>query len=218
MHHIHLQATPHLDFLHPDFQAYVEPFRLIDNDLERAQAFYVHVRDGFLYDPYHLDLRHNALKASLIITKNRAWCVEKAIVFAAGLRALGIPSRLGYAIVQNHIGVEKLLEALRTHLIVFHGYVDVFVDGKWTKATPAFDQRICALSGVEPLIWDGLHDSLFQEFSEGEKFMEYHHDYGVFQDVPVELMNAEMKKHYPHLFTGEVPNTKRFSFYHEPNF
>jgi hypothetical protein len=186
--------------------------------LERAQAFYLHVRDGFLYDPYHLDLRHNALKASLIITKNRAWCVEKAIVFAAGLRALSIPSRLGYAIVQNHIGVEKLLEALRTHLIVFHGYVDVFVDGKWTKATPAFDQRICALSGVEPLIWDGLSDSLFQEFSQGEKFMEYHHDYGVFEDVPVELMKAEMKKYYPHLFTGEVPNTKRFSFYHEPNF
>lgn len=214
----YLKATPHLDFLHPDLQAYIEPFRLIENELERAQAFYMHVRDGFLYDPYHLDLRCEALKASHIITQNRAWCVEKALVFAAGLRGLNIPARLGYAIVQNHIGVDKLLDVLRTHLIVFHGYVDVYMDGKWTKATPAFDQRICAISGVEPLLWNAQNDSLFQEFRAGEKFMEYHHDYGVFDDVPVEMMHAEMKKYYPHLFTGEIPNTKRFSFYYGSNF
>jgi len=213
-----LKPTELLDFEHFDFQEYVSKFHEIKDDLSRAKAFYIYVRDGFLYDPYHLDLRHGALKASSIIFKNRAWCVEKAIVFAAGLRALGIPSRLGYAIVQNHIGVEKLLEALRTHLIVFHGYVDVHVNGKWTKATPAFDQRICALSGVEPLLWDGDSDSLFQEFSHGDRFMEYHHDYGVFADVPVQLMNTEMKKYYPHLFTGEVENTKRFSFCYDANF
>lgn len=215
---VYLKPTRYLNFQEPEFQEYVQDFLGIADELSRAKAFYLHVRDSFLYDPYHLDLRHQGLQASKIVSKNRAWCVEKGIVFAAGLRALGIPSRLGYAIVQNHIGVEKLLEALRTHLIVFHGYVDVYVNGQWTKATPAFDQRICALSGVEPLLWEGDSDSLFQEFSQGEKFMEYHHDYGVFADVPVALMNAEMKKYYPHLFTGEVPNTKRFSFYHLPNF
>ena len=41
--------------------------------------------------------------------------------------------------------------------------------------------------------------------------MEYLHDYGSYNDVPIDLMNAEMKKYYPHLFE-ETVNTKQFSF------
>jgi len=43
--------------------------------------------------------------------------------------------------------------------------------------------------------------------------MEYLHYYGTFEDVPIELMNSEMKKYYPHLFE-EVFAAKEFSFYH----
>lgn len=193
---------------------YVAEFGELPTKKEQAIALYQKVRDGFLYDPYHLDLRHDALKASTIIGKTRAWCVEKAIVFAAGLRGLSIPCRLGYAVVQNHIGVDRLTEILRSEKIVFHGYVDVYLDGKWTKATPAFDQRICTLCEVEPLEWTAEADSLFQAFSASGKFMEYHYDYGVFPDVPVQLMNDEMKAHYPHLFDGTHDNSRRFSFKH----
>lgn len=211
----YLKATYFLDFENVAIQEYIQPFKHHTNAMNRATAFYNFVRDGFLYDPYHLDLRAEQLKASQIITKSRAWCVEKAIVFAAGLRALGIPSRLGYAIVENHIGLEKMERVLRTSKIVFHGYVDVFLNNKWTKATPAFDQRVCVLNGVEPLIWNATEDSLFQEFIHGKKYMQYHHDYGVFEDVPHALMHDEMRKHYPHLFGSKIPNNKRFSFYFE---
>jgi hypothetical protein len=211
----YLKATLFLDFEDLAFQDYIKPFISYAEPIDRAIAFYNFVRDGFLYDPYHLDLRPEHLKASHIITKNRAWCVEKAIVFAAGLRALGIPARLGYAIVENHIGLEKMERVLRTSKIVFHGYVDVFLNNVWTKATPAFDQRVCAINGVEPLIWNAIEDSLFQEFVQGQKYMQYHHDYGVFEDVPHVLMHDEMQKHYPHLFRCEIPNTKRFSFHFE---
>jgi hypothetical protein len=214
-----LQETSFLDFKEPEFEAFLKPFEDVNSE-KFALDFYSYVRDFFLYDPYHLDLRPEALSASFIIQKKRAWCVEKAIVFAAGLRAKGIPARLGYAIVENHIGVERLTSILRTPKIVFHGYVDVYLEAEhtWTKATPAFDRRVCKLSGVEPLVWDGKSDSLFQEFSGSSQFMEYHHDYGVFSDVPVQLMTAEMRKHYPQLFDGSIPNTKTFSFYFDESF
>jgi hypothetical protein len=208
-----LRSTRFLDSNSPEIQEYIHEFLSLSSKKEQALALYYKVRDGFLYDPYHLDLRPEKLVASTILEKKRAWCVEKAIVFATALRTLGIPSRLGYAIVENHIGVEKLEQILRSKKIVFHGYVDVFLDDKWTKATPAFDQRICRLSGVDPLSWDAVEDSLFQPYSASGRFMEYHHDYGVFDDVPVQLMNAEMKKHYPHLFDGTHTNSKTFSFY-----
>lgn len=211
----YLKATYFLDFEDVAIQEYIQPFKHQINETNRAIAFYNFVRDGFLYDPYHLDLRAEPLKASHIVTKSRAWCVEKAIVFAAGLRALGIPSRLGYAIVENHMGLEKMQHVLRTSKIVFHGYVDVFLNNQWTKATPAFDQRVCALNGVEPLLWNATEDSLFQEFVKGKKYMQYHHDYGLFDDVPHSLMHDEMQKQYPHLFRSEIPNSKSFSFYFE---
>ena len=209
----YLCTTPFLDFQHGSFETFTAG---IDRNLpekEIAIALYFLVRDAFLYDPYHLDLTNEGLKASNVLNKKRSWCVEKSSVLAACLRKFGIPSRLGYAIVTNHIGVEKLTHYLRREEIVFHGFVDVFLNGKWVKCTPAFDQRICRISGVSPLDWDGETDSLFQEYDQGKHFMEYKHFYGTFSDVPIELMNAEMKAYYPHLFE-EMYESKEFSFYH----
>lgn len=209
----YLCETPFLDFQHVSFEAFTAGIDPNLPEKEKAIALYFLVRDAFLYDPYHLDLTNEGLKASNVLSKKRSWCVEKSSVLAACLRKFGIPSRLGYAIVTNHIGVEKLTHYLRRDEIVFHGFVDVHLNGKWVKCTPAFDQRICRVSGVTPLDWDGEMDSLFQEFDQGKKFMEYKHFYGTFNDVPIELMNAEMKAHYPHLFE-EMYDSKEFSFYH----
>lgn len=209
----YLKETQFLDFTHSNFDIY---FQSISKDLEGkelAVELYNVVRDGYLYDPYHLDLTFEGLKASNVIPKKRSWCVEKALLLAALARKFGIPSRLGYAIVTNHIGVEKLVSLLRRPEIVFHGYTEMFIEGKWIKCTPAFDKRICKISGVTPLEWNGKDDSMFQEFEHGKRFMEYLHLYGEFSDVPIELMNAEMKKYYPHLF-DEVFDSKEFSFKH----
>lgn len=210
----YLCETPFLDFQHVSFDAFTAGIDPNLPEKEKAIALYFLVRDAFLYDPYHLDLTSEGLKASNVLSKKRSWCVEKSSVLAACLRKFGIPSRLGYAIVTNHIGVEKLTHYLRREEIVFHGFVDVYLNGKWVKCTPAFDQRICRVSGVTRLDWDGETDSLFQEFDQGKKFMEYKHFYGTFNDVPIELMNAEMKAHYPHLFE-EMYDSKEFSFYHQ---
>jgi transglutaminase-like putative cysteine protease len=209
-----LKSTYFLDFEHSSIQEYISDIQTIPSKKKQAIALYLKVRDGFLYDPFHLDLRYETLQSSTILTKKRAWCVEKAIVLASGLRALNIPASLGYAIVQNHIGVEKLTDMLKTEKIVFHGYVAVYLDEKWIKITPAFDKRVCRISQVQPLDWDGENDALLQAFEGHKKFMEYHHDYGTFNDVPIELMNQEMKKYYPHLFNGTHENSKLFSFYH----
>lgn len=209
----YLKDTVFLNYTHPLFDVFLAD---VDHELtkkELAVRLYFKVRDAFLYDPYHLDLTESGLIASNVLGKKRAWCVEKSSVLAAAARKFGIPSRLGYAIVTNHIGVDKLVHYLRHKEIVFHGFVELFIEGKWVKCTPAFDQRICRVSGVSPLDWDGENDSMFQEFDHGRKFMEYKHFYGVFDDVPIELMNAEMKKYYPHLFEEQY-ESKEFSFKH----
>lgn len=207
----YLMPTEFLDYNNPVFDVFLKDISVDLTAEATAVALYFKVRDGFIYDPYHLDLRKNALKASTVIGKNRAWCVEKSTLLAACARKLNIPSRLGYAIVTNHIGVEKLTGYLKKEEIVFHGYVELWLDDKWIKCTPAFDVRICKLSGVAPLDWDGKTDSMFQAYSKAQRFMEYKHFYGEFSDVPEQLMRSEMKMHYPHLFEEKI-DTKSFSF------
>lgn len=213
-----LQSTYFFDFDTPEVQQFADQF--IDpkaSNKDNAIALYYGVRDAFIYNPYHLDLRKTALKASEVLKKNKAWCVEKSTLFIACCRYAGIPSKPGYAIVVNHIGTEKLEHVLQRKEIVFHGYASILIDRNWLKVSPAFDKRICRVSGVSPLDFDGEHDALLQAYEGDQRFMEYTHDYGTFDDVPVELMNSEMKKYYPHLFKKGY-TSKGFTFNYEPHF
>ena len=209
----YLKETFFLDYNNPVYDTFLSDLDLNCSKKEIAITLYYKVRDSFLYDPYHLNITREGLRGSNVLSKKRAWCVEKAIVLAAVSRKVGIPSRLGYAIVTNHIGVDKLKEYLKRPEIVFHGYVEMFLENKWVKCTPSFDERVCKISRVTPLKWDGENDSMFQEYEEDKKFMEYIHYYGEFSDVPIQLMNDEMKKYYPHLFKTSY-NSKAFSFIH----
>ena len=175
-------------------------------DIERAIKLYYAVRDDFQYDPYVLDLRRESLRASKLLTKKRGYCVEKAVLLAASARAVGIPSRLSFYIVRNHIATEKLAKALEKDYLVFHGAAEMFLDGKWVKATPAFNRRLCDFLGVDPIEFDGTSDAIFQEYDrKGNVFMEYLHEYGAFDDMPYQMFLDELEKHYPH-----ITNNPRF--------
>lgn len=174
------------------------------SDTEKAVRLYYAVRDGFQYDPYLLDLSRKGLKASTLLTRKRGYCVEKAILLAASARSVGIPSRLSFYIVRNHIATDRLEKILDKDYLVFHGAAEMLLEGEWRKATPAFNKKLCDFLGVEPLEFDGTRDSIFQEFDKsGNVFMEYLHDYGPFSDLPYELYMEELNKHYPHIFENE---------------
>lgn len=171
---------------------------------EMVLALYYTVRDQLMYDPYTLSLDPNDIKASLTLQRGRGYCIEKSMVMAAACRSLGIPARLGFANVRNHLSTPKFREKLRTDVFVFHGYVSVYVASKWVKCTPVFNQSLCQRYGVPALEFDGLHDSILQPHNdEGTPFMEYLTEHGEFDDLPFERFVAELRTYYPHFFSGE---------------
>jgi len=202
-----LSPTEFLDSDHDSVREYAEKNTVgASNDTERAIKLYYAVRDDFQYDPYVLDLRRESLRASKLLTKKRGYCVEKAVLLAAAARSVGIPSRLSFYIVRNHIATEKLSKALEKDYLVFHGAAEMFLEGKWVKATPAFNRRLCDFLGVDPIEFDGTSDAIFQEYDrKGNVFMEYLHEYGAFDDMPYQMFLDELEKHYPH-----ITNNPRF--------
>jgi transglutaminase-like putative cysteine protease len=178
-----------------------ENTRETDNQTAKAVALYYKIRDTFQYNPYKLDLSREGMKASHLLTRDYGYCIEKANLLAACARTLVIPSRLGFAKVKNHIGANKLKKILKTDILVFHGYTELYLNNKWVKATPAFNKNLCNRLNVTPLGFNGKEDSIFQEYDKkGGKFMDYLHDYGTFSDIPYGLFISELKKHYPHMF------------------
>ena len=202
---IYLQPAEFINSDSPEVKSYAQ--KIIGNStaqVEKAIKLYYAIRDGFNYNPYDIDLSKEAMKASSLLKRDFGYCVEKACLLAACARAVGIPSRLAFARVRNHIGTEKLERVLKTDVLVFHGFTELFIHGKWVKATPAFNKSLCEKLNVDPLEFDGMNDSIFQPYNKrGTKFMEYLYDYGNFPDVPYDLFISELKKHYPHLFSNE---------------
>ncbi len=200
----YLQPTEFLNFDDETVRDFAEQHALGESDIEKAQSLYLAVRDGFQYNPYILDLSRKGLTASDLLKRNRGYCVEKAVLLSACARAIGIPSRLSFYIVKNHIATGKLEKILKSNELVFHGASEMFLEGKWLKCTPAFNKNLCKYLGVEPLDFDGKSDSIFQEYDhKGNVFMKYIHDYGAFNDLPYELYLEELKAHYPHIFENE---------------
>ncbi|MFZ4578436.1 MAG: transglutaminase-like domain-containing protein [Myxococcota bacterium] len=196
----------YVDSDHPRIQAFAERFRSERGAVETAVALYYAVRDGYRYDPWNLELQPEAFRASEVVDRTYdrgGHCIDKALVLAACARALGIPSRLHFANVRNHIGTAKLEQMLGTDLLVFHGYAELYLEGRWVAATPAFNKELCDYLKVPPLDWDGRSHAILQAFStDGGRFMEYVQDHGTYADVPHAFMMAQWHEHYPAVRNG----------------
>ena len=201
----YLQPTFYLDSDHPSIFEFAKA-NSDESALEKNNAIqlYYAVRDGLWYDPYDLKLGPMEMKASAILARGKGHCVEKACLLAAACRAIGIPARLEFADVKNHISTQKFIDLLKSDVFAFHGLTQIYVDDNWVKCTPAFNVELCNKFNVSPLEFDGENDSVFQEYdADGGKFMEYIAQHGDFPDMPRELFIGVMIKHYPHLFTPE---------------
>jgi transglutaminase-like putative cysteine protease len=161
---------------------------------------YQTVRDAIRYDPYVDFSLPASFQASAVVSAGRGFCIGKASVFAACARVLGVPARLGFADVRNHLTSPRLLALMQTDVFRWHGYTELYLAGKWVKATPAFNASLCERVGVPPLDFDGRADSLFHAFDRaGRRHMEYVLDRGSFADVPFERITADFKVYYPQL-------------------
>ena len=213
-----------ITFSERDWQIYLQPTQFIDSDsplvmeftqsiidqvetdIERGVKLYYGVRDMVRYSIYGISFDPGRYKASWVLSEKIGFCVQKAILLAAAARAAGIPSRLGYADVRNHLASERLIELMKTDKFIYHGYTELYLAGKWVKATPAFNLALCKKFGVKPLEFNGRDDSIFHPFDQaGNKHMEYIYDRGQFADFPLEKMIEAFKQEYPHLFKTGGP-------------
>ena len=206
-----LEPTPTIESRHPQVEAFARDCCAgSDGPVDRAVALYYAVRDGIRYDPYALELSVEGLRATTTMRNGRGWCVAKSIVLAAACRALAIPARLGFADVRNHLSTARMREHMKTDVFYWHGYVSIHLDGRWVRATPAFNVELCRKFRIRPLEFDGRRDSIFHPFDEdGNRHMEYLVRRGEFADVPIDAIAETFVEHYRGLGVAESGEFER---------
>ncbi|MCO5130002.1 MAG: transglutaminase family protein [Xanthobacteraceae bacterium] len=177
---------------------------------EKAIRLFDAVRDRIKYDPFHVGTTPDDYRASTVVRRPSNYCVPKAILLAAVLRAAGIPAAPGFADVKNHLNSAKLADLMGTDLFIYHGYVALWLDGKMFKVTPAFNTELCQRFGVRELVFDGHSDALFHEFdTRNRRHMEYVNDRGWFVDPPIDQLLKDFREIYPKLWdkgaSADVP-------------
>lgn len=163
----------------------------LTEDSARARELFYFVRDKIKYNPYSPFFLPEHYWPVTTLRRGEGYCVQKAVLLAGLARAAGIPARLAFADIINHRFSEKLAEHLGTNLFVYHGYTEIFLAGKWVKATPAFDRQLCAHMEISPVEFDGVHDAVFPHLDPaGRPHIEYVSQHGSFSDVPLDSIMA----------------------------
>jgi transglutaminase-like putative cysteine protease len=174
---------------------------------DKAIALFDAVRDEFWYDPFCLTTDPDAYRASRIVEQDHNWCVPKAVLLTAAARAAGIPARAGFADVRNHLNTPRLRARMNgADLFVYHGYTALYLDGRWVKATPAFNAELCARFGVDPITFDGRTDALMHPYDgNGDQYMEYVRDRGQHTDLPFDALMSTFREYYGEgMFTADA--------------
>lgn len=208
----YLKPGRFVDSDHAAVVAFSEEHSKSKTDREKAVSLYYAVRDRIRYNPFQNFTLDDTYRASVCIEQGSGWCVPKAALLAACARAAGIPARVGYADVRNHITTPELSAKMGTDLFVFHGYTELLLEGSWVKATPAFNLSLCTRFRVKPLEFDGMTDSLFHPFDEdNRRHMEYVRDRGTYDDVPADEIRRVFSETYPNYF-NLGPDAAKLSF------
>ena len=201
---LHLAPTALIDSTHPDVAAFARTHAQGSDERARAVALVHAVRDSFRYDPYRIDLSPAGMRASSVIAQGYGWCVPKATLLAAAARAVGIPARLGFADVRNHLSTERMRQTMKTDLFVWHGYTELWLGGAWRKATPAFNLGLCEKFGLLPLDFDGVSDSIYHPYdAAGNRHMEYVQERGHFDDLPLARIVQDFHQTYGDWLPGQ---------------
>lgn len=207
-----LATTWFIDHDDPAVQTFAEETVAGSTDpTTRAVALFHRIRDGIRYDPYGISYEPKAFRASSVVESPTNWCVPKSVLLVACARHLGIPARLGFADVRNHLTSEKLTASMGTDLFAWHGYAELLlpdpVDAdstRWFKLSSAFNIELCDRFGVKVLEFDGTDDALMHPFDQaGNRHMEYVRERGSYDDLPLDQMLEDFTEIYGGAF-GEV--------------
>lgn len=165
---------------------------------DKAVALFDFVRDEIRYNVFSPRPSAEYYRAGHVLDRGEGYCVQKAVLLVAMARAAGIPSRLRFAEIRNHLTPPGLLEKRGADVFAWHGLADLLIQDVWIKVTPIYPLEYCKKAGIFPVIFDGENDALLPlRTPDGRVHVEYLRDRGSYEDLPIdEIRRASLSGRY----------------------
>jgi transglutaminase-like putative cysteine protease len=166
----------------------IETTKGLKTDKEKAVALYYFVRDKIKHNAYTPLYDPSRYKASSTLEAGHGMCQNKAILLVALARAVGIPARLGLVDVEDHQLSEKFKQMIGgVNVMPLHGFAELYIDGRWVHASPAYDLATCQKKGFIPVEFDGVNDAKDSEYTKaGQLHMKHIKYHGPYEDLPLD--------------------------------
>jgi len=193
-----LAPTPFIDSNHPAILAVVDRLGVSEiSPRERAVILFAFVRDKIPYRSSVPMLKEEDYIASATLDRGFGMCIQKAALLAALCRASGIPAQVCFADIRNHRASSEVVKLLGTNEFIYHGYDVLWLEDKWVKATPTFDQALCDRTDTFAVEFDGIHDAILPSFDkQGRAHVEYLRQIGCYPDIPAKEFLAAFWTRY----------------------
>ena len=166
----------------------IETTKGLKTDKEKAIALFYFVRDKIKHNAYTPLYDPSRYKASSTLEAGHGMCQNKAILLVALARAVGIPARLGLVDVEDYQLSEKFKQMIGgVNVMPLHGFAELYIDGRWVHASPAYDLATCQKKGFIPVEFDGVNDAKDSEYTKAGKLHMKHIKYhGPYEDLPLD--------------------------------
>lgn len=186
----YLRASYFCDYIDPQIARKVQELTEgipADDPGRQAVSLFYFVRDQIKYVAYgdRDYLSRKNMKASATLQRGHGYCIQKAVLLAALARAKGIPARVHFVDIMNYLTPQRFIEMMGRDLFIYHGFAELWLNGKWIEANVAFDKELCLKKGYPIGEFDGKTPCLFSHNdAKGHKFVEYIKDRKSWAEVP----------------------------------
>jgi hypothetical protein len=193
-----LAPAPGIQCEHPEIQKLARSLaKGSKNDVEAARRLFEYVRDTVRYSVGVPVASLEDYLALNTLARGKGFCVQKSALLCALARALGIPSRLGFADIRNEKLHGRLMKMIPDKIIYHHCFAEWFVGGRWLKATTSFDRALTERHGWRLVEFDPLGDALLPATDlKGRPHVSYLAYHGWRMGVPLDEFCAETDQHY----------------------
>ena len=165
-------------------------------DVARAVACFRFVRDAIAYE-FLAKLRPEPYHAHAILEAGRGFCVQKAVLLVSLLRASAVPAAIVSCDLRDHTMPKRIVSAMGTDVMHWHGMVAVYVGDRWCLVDPSHDAGFAERKGYHLTEWTGSGDALIATTTPaGEGHAEYTALHGIHLDLPFEHMMASFARAY----------------------
>ncbi len=191
-----LEPTEFMDSDSASIEALAQGVRGSGPPAQQAVRLFDYVRDQIRYE-FRAKLTREEYRASYTLEDKKGFCVQKAVLLCALLRAAQIPSAVVLCDLKDHTLPPRIVDAMGSDTMFHHGLNAIHLGGRWLLADASLSPDVVERKAYRRVDFNGDEDALFPVSTlDGSPHAQVVRFHGLYSDLPFQQMMAAFMAAY----------------------